>query len=190
MIPEVSAGSNHVGASVTCTAQVSWPSGGPAARIEHGTPSTKAAARRATTSRRTRADRFALPKDCYGKKRERASRPSRFTLPCTEKVRAGNPSASSQLWRRLGEAYRIVLALHRVMTARSALVRHVPWAKGRGSGDDAPLPPQLRRNRNRRLHGPLRAAGDPWQRFPVRLSAFIGGAPPGLPCIAFELASP
>src|SRR5215831_1898669 len=63
MIPEVSAGSNHVGASVTCTAQVSWPSGGPAARIEHGTPSTKATARRATTCRRTRADRPALPKD-------------------------------------------------------------------------------------------------------------------------------
>src|SRR5215469_3402653 len=63
MIPAVSAGSNHVGASVTCTAQVSWTSGGPAARIEHGTPSTKAAARRATTSRRTRADRFTLPKD-------------------------------------------------------------------------------------------------------------------------------
>src|SRR5262245_20268861 len=27
MIPEVSAGSNHVGASETCTAQVIWPSG-------------------------------------------------------------------------------------------------------------------------------------------------------------------
>ena len=38
MIPEVSAGSNQVGASVTCTAQVSWPSG-PAARVEQGTPS-------------------------------------------------------------------------------------------------------------------------------------------------------
>src|SRR5262245_66107333 len=27
MIPEVSAGANHVGASETCTAQVIWPSG-------------------------------------------------------------------------------------------------------------------------------------------------------------------
>src|SRR5687768_2310797 len=26
-IPDVSAGSNHVGASATCTAQVTWPSG-------------------------------------------------------------------------------------------------------------------------------------------------------------------
>src|SRR5262245_38256876 len=62
MIPEVSAGSNQVGASVTCTAQVSWPSGGPAARIEPGTTSAKATARRATTCGRTRVDRLALPK--------------------------------------------------------------------------------------------------------------------------------
>src|ERR1700740_2407131 len=48
MMPEVSAGSNQVGARVTCTAQVSWPSG-PAARVEQGTPSTSATATRART---------------------------------------------------------------------------------------------------------------------------------------------
>src|SRR5437763_5331415 len=55
MMPEVSAGSNQVGASVTCTAQVSWPSG-PAARVEQGMPSTRAMARRARTWRRDARD--------------------------------------------------------------------------------------------------------------------------------------
>src|SRR5262245_7209858 len=43
MMPEVSAGSNQVGASVTCTAHVSWPSG-PAARVEQGMPNARAVA--------------------------------------------------------------------------------------------------------------------------------------------------
>src|SRR5690242_8672574 len=55
MMPEVSAGSNHVGASVTCTAQVSWPSG-PAARPEQGMPKTKAAAASARTRLRVVRD--------------------------------------------------------------------------------------------------------------------------------------
>ena len=60
MIPAVSAGSNQVGASVTWTAQVSSPSGGPEARMEHGTPNTKAMAR-VTASRHASVGRPALP---------------------------------------------------------------------------------------------------------------------------------
>src|SRR5215510_11504224 len=46
MTPGVSAGSNHVGASDTCTAIVIWPSG--AAGAGTGTASATARARRAT----------------------------------------------------------------------------------------------------------------------------------------------
>src|SRR6266446_7703259 len=51
MIPGVSAGSNHVGASEMCTPQVSCPSG-PAARAAPGAAATKPRAARAKASRR------------------------------------------------------------------------------------------------------------------------------------------
>src|SRR5437867_6086538 len=47
MIPVVSAGSNHVGASVTCTAQVSWPSGAAGAGEGASDPRSSSATTRA-----------------------------------------------------------------------------------------------------------------------------------------------
>src|SRR5215510_11037948 len=51
MMPEVSAGSNQVGASVTWTAHVIWPSA-PAARVEYEMPSTRGRAISASKRRR------------------------------------------------------------------------------------------------------------------------------------------
>src|SRR5262245_19437153 len=88
MIPEVSAGSNQVGASVTCTAQVSWPSG-PAARAQRAPLGTAAMARMATIKWRTRRDRFALPKKFPPKERDSIAR-LRFMPPRPGKF-AGEP---------------------------------------------------------------------------------------------------
>src|SRR5687768_14035325 len=54
MMPGVSAGSNHVGASVTWMAQVAWPC---AARAGAGRPETSRPARPAATSGTARRDR-------------------------------------------------------------------------------------------------------------------------------------
>src|ERR1700730_9925703 len=51
MIPETSAGSNHIGASDTCTPQISCPSV-PAAIAEPGAPATRPSAASARISRR------------------------------------------------------------------------------------------------------------------------------------------
>src|SRR5204863_5731109 len=53
MIPEVSAGSNQVGASETCAAQVSWPEG-PAACEMLGIPAVRPSVASASASRRVK----------------------------------------------------------------------------------------------------------------------------------------
>src|SRR5215831_9140098 len=61
MIPDTSAGSNHTGASETCTPQVSCPSG-PAASAEPGAPAARPSAASARRSRRVIAGAVAPPR--------------------------------------------------------------------------------------------------------------------------------
>src|SRR5215472_2362353 len=155
MIPEVSAGSNHVGASVTCTAQVSWPSGGPAARIEHGTPSTKATARRA---------------------REHRDGPG-FGCPVGWNCAPATLPPHRSFGVDSGEAYCIILALHRVMIAQAALAKGQISCTGliRDGGEDASLqsaPSPAAAGPEIIQHDPRRAAGDPWQNLRARPAAF------------------
>src|SRR5262245_23974046 len=52
MVPEVSAGSNHVGASETCTAHVIWPAGAPGAAAVDRAPPTRIRTTVTTIARR------------------------------------------------------------------------------------------------------------------------------------------